>query len=231
MVELTATQPMQHRHRKRHSAAYRRRRFLHSLEAVSAIILALGGVTSAWCGYEASLLDGEQAAAYAQAGALRTSSSRSATTAGQLADIDVLTFLNWASANTAGQADFKTFVEHRFRPEFKPVFDAWLATDPMSNPTAPATPFEMPQYKPRFAEDAARLTAEADRIQKLGDEANDHGDQFSRATIVFALSLFFIAVAQQFRGVAVRTAVVLTAGGLMVFGLWAVAQLPRAMPG
>ena len=230
MAELTAAHPLHHP-RKRHSLAYRRRRVGHILEVASAIILALGGVTSAWSGYEASLLDGEQASAYARAHALRASSTRSATTAGQLADIDVLTFLNWAAARANGQEQFRDFVEHRFRPEFKPVFDAWLATEPLINSSAPATPFQMAEYKPRFAEDSARLSAEADRMQQVGDEANDHGDRYSRTTIIFALSLFFIAMAQQFRSVAVRTTVVVTAGALMLFGVWAVSQLPRVMPG
>jgi hypothetical protein len=68
-------------------------------------------------------------------------------------------------------------------------------------------------------------------MQQVGDEANAQGDRYSRTTIIFALSLFFIAVAQQFRSIAVRTTVVVTAGALMLFGVWAVSQLPRVMPG
>jgi hypothetical protein len=56
-------------------------------------------------------------------------------------------------------------------------------------------------------------------------------DQYARTTIVFSLSLFFIAMASQFRSLWVRAAVVGTAGALMVFGLWAMAQLPRVLPG
>lgn len=230
MAELTATQPMHHPHGKRRSKIARRRQLLHTLEIVSAVILALGGVTSAWSGYEAGLLDGEQMAAYAQAGALRTTSARAATTAGQRADIDVLTFLSWASANTDGKEEFKTFVEHRFRPEFKPIFEKWIAANPLTDPAAPASPFELPEYKQLMAE-VSQSSADADRLQHEGDVANAQSDKYSRTTIVFALSLFFIAVAQQFRSVAVRTAVVVTAGLLMFVGVWAISQLPRVMPG
>ena len=168
-------------------------------------------------------------AAYARAGALRTTSARTATTAGQRANIDVLTFLSWAGASTNGKEEFKNFVEHRFRPEFKPIFEKWLATNPLTDPTAPASPFELPEYK-RLGADAAQLSAEADRLQQEGDVANAHSDKYSRTTIIFALSLFFIAVAQQFRSAGVRTAVVVTAGLLMFVGVWAISQLPRVMP-
>lgn len=222
MAELSATQPMHH---------HTRLRLGHLLEVSSAIILALGGVTSAWSGYEAALFEGQQAAAYARGSALRASSTRSATMAGQLADIDVLTFLSWANAYSSGQQEFRVFVEHRFRPEFRPAFEAWLATKPLIDPTAPASFFVMPEYQPRHAADAARLSLEADRAQREGDLANAQGDQYARTTIVFALSLFFIAMAQQFKSLSVRAAVVTTAGTLMVFGLWLLAQLPRAFRG
>ena len=36
--------------------------------------------------------------------------------------------------------------ERRFSPEYKVAFDAWLATDPFSNPEAPPGPSFMPEY-------------------------------------------------------------------------------------
>jgi hypothetical protein len=34
----------------------------------------------------------------------------------------------------------------RFRPEFRPAFEAWLTTAPFNNPNAPPGPLYMPQY-------------------------------------------------------------------------------------
>ena len=55
-----------------------------------------------------------------------------------------------------------TFYETRFRAEFKPAFDAWLATKPLTNQNAPLTPFVMPQYKLAAEAEAERLDAEAE---------------------------------------------------------------------
>ena len=40
--------------------------------------------------------------------------------------------------------------QSRFRDEFKPAFAAWLATKAFTNPSAPGTPFAMPQYRVIF---------------------------------------------------------------------------------
>ena len=62
-------------------------------------------------------------------------------------EVDVATFTQWverlrAEADGAGGFYFK-----RFRKEFRPAVDAWVATRPLKNPNAPLTPFAMPQYK------------------------------------------------------------------------------------
>jgi hypothetical protein len=38
------------------------------------------------------------------------------------------------------------FLHTRFRPEARKVLDAWLQTDPFSNPDAPLRPFDMAEY-------------------------------------------------------------------------------------
>ena len=79
-------------------------------------------------------------------------------------EIDVATFTQWVNAYAQKQTELADFYFKRFRKEFRPAVDAWVATRPLKNPQAPLTPFAMPQYKL-----AAR--AEADRLDAAGGGA------------------------------------------------------------
>src|SRR5437868_6799302 len=124
----------------------RHRNFRKTLELVTAVLLSLGGAATTYCSYQASLWGGRQAASYSRAGAARTESVKAATLAGQLTTIDVSTFLAWLQADAGGQIQLEERLRERLRRPFKPIFDAWLATDPLHSPNAPPTPFAMPEY-------------------------------------------------------------------------------------
>jgi hypothetical protein len=194
-------------------------------------MLGLAGVLSAWCGYQGSLFGGQQSAAYARASSLRTQATKASTFAGQLSEVDAFSFVTWTSAHASGNERLADLVAARMRPELKLAFDAWLALDPFENRGAPPTPFKMPQYRSRLMDESARLTAQADESERQGNEANRHSDDYGRATVLFALSLFFAGVAQQFDRRGVRVGVLVLAGAFLVFGLSVALALPRAMPG
>jgi len=85
-------------------------------------------------------------------------------TAGQLQIIDVGTFRDWAHAYEAGDTVFATFLRKRFRAEFTPAFEAWVASRPLKNPAAAATPFTLPEYRLALWDTAARYEAEANEL-------------------------------------------------------------------
>ena len=60
------------------------------------------------------------------------------------------------------RTELPDFYFKRFRAEFRPAVNAWLATRPLRNPKAPLTPFAMPQYKLAAAAEAQRLDAAAE---------------------------------------------------------------------
>ena len=76
-------------------------------------------------------------------------------------EIDVATFTPWVNAYAQKQTQLSDFYFKRFRTEFKPAVDAWVATKPLKNPSAPLTPFAMPQYKLDARTEAERLNAQA----------------------------------------------------------------------
>ena len=52
------------------------------------------------------------------------------------------------------ETSLANFIQKRFRAEFRPAFEAWLATNPFNNPNALPGPLFMPQYKLSLQEKA-----------------------------------------------------------------------------
>jgi hypothetical protein len=55
-------------------------------------------------------------------------------------------FTAWLQAHAENHLPLQSQYVARFTPDYKYAFDAWLATDPFTNPQAPAGPANMPQY-------------------------------------------------------------------------------------
>ena len=119
------------------------------LEIVATVLLALATVATAWSGYQASRWNGEQAKAFSRGNAARIESTRSSSRADAQTQIDVATFTQWVDAYARNETMLADFYFKRFRAEFKPAVDAWIATKPLKTPNAPLTPFAMPQYSAR----------------------------------------------------------------------------------
>jgi len=83
--------------------------------------------------------------------------ARASNLAGTQAEIDVATFTQWVDAYSRKEADLADFYRRRFRAEFRPAVDAWIATRPLVNPNAPLTPFAMPEYRLQADNGAAAL--------------------------------------------------------------------------
>lgn len=164
------------------------------IEGISVALLAIASITAAWCGYQATLWSGEQAADYTQAGALRVESVRANGLATQFTQIDVAVLIQWIDASQRGDQELADFYESRFSPVLRPAFDAWIATDPFNNPDAPNAPFAMPQYAQPGLAQAQQLEAEAARLFDEGQAANEVGDNYVLATVFLATALFFLAV-------------------------------------
>jgi hypothetical protein len=130
-------------------------------DVVATIVLALAAVATAWSGYQASRWHGEQAIAFSRANALRLESTRAASHADAQAQIDVATFTQWVDAYARDETRLAAFYRKRFRTEFKPAVNAWIATEPLKHPGAPLTPFAMPQYRLEANVQAAQLEAAA----------------------------------------------------------------------
>jgi hypothetical protein len=167
-------------------------------EAVEGVLLAAVALLTAWSGYQAALWNSRSALSYGQATAYRSSALAAQTLAGQQMLYDANTFSSWLVAAQANNTELMSFLERRFRPEYRPAFDAWLATDPLHNPSAPPGPAAMPQYRNANAEKAAALERQAGDAFDRGNSQRDKADDHVRVTVLLALALVLAALSRQF---------------------------------
>jgi hypothetical protein len=189
-------------------------------EVITAILLGVVAVATAWSGYQATRWAGEQSTLYAQASALRVESTRDSTLAGQLRIYDVILVNNWINAYTQGNTKLANVYERRFRPEFRPTFEAWLALDPFNNSNAPPGPLFMPQYKVGLSETADQLEARAAKTFVEGQAAKEQGDAYVLNTVFLAVVLFLTAIAENFKWNAIRAVILVVALGMLLFGIY-----------
>lgn len=183
------------------------------IELVATIVLAIATILTAWSAFQSGKWSGHQAINFSEAGAARTESTRADTRAGQLLQIDVALYTDWASAYITETTDgtiapatdgyeptpgtVSGFFANRFRAEFLPAFNAWVATDPVNNPDAPKSPFEMSEYVLADAVLAEELTTLADEKAAAAREANQNGDNYVLTMVLFASVLFFAGVSSK----------------------------------
>jgi hypothetical protein len=185
------------------------------VEVLATVLLALATVATAWSGYQASRWNGEQAKAFSRANAARIESTRASGLADAQTQIDVATFMQWADAYALGQKELADFYFERFRAEFKPAVDAWVATRPLRNPDAPLTPFAMPQYQLAAREDAERLELEAETHAAQARRNVQRATNYVLGVVLFATALFFAGMSTKLRTRRLR--IVLLGFGVVVF--------------
>jgi hypothetical protein len=184
-------------------------------EIVATVLLALATVATAWSGYQASRWNGEQAKAFSRGNAARIESTRASSLADAQTQIDVATFTAWVDAYAQGQVKLADFYLKRFRAEFKPAVDAWIATRPLKNANAPLTPFAMPQYRLAARKEAAELDLEAEAWATKARTNVQRATNYVLGVVLFAAALFFAGMSAKLRTRRLRT--VLLTFGLVVF--------------
>lgn len=189
----------------------------HLVELFSTILLAVAAVATAWSTYQSTQWRGEQAVSTSKATAARIESSEAATHAGQLTQVDIATFVQWTDAHLTGDDELAAFYRRRFRPEFEPAFNAWIATEPFTNPDAALTPFAMPEYRVAASARSSELNAQAGRYADDAESANKRADNYVLAVVMLAAALFFAGISTKLHEERQREAL-LVLGWLILFG-------------
>jgi hypothetical protein len=195
-----------------HPSAARKR---DSIEIFATVLLAVAAVATAWSGYQANRWNGEQVKAGSRTNALRIEAARAQGLSEAETQVDVATFVQWVNAYATQEELLQDFYEARFRPEFKPAFDAWIATDPFDKPDAPLTPFRLPEYQPASRAEAARLDAAAASSSEEVQRNIQRSANYVLAVVLFAVTLFFAGISTKLQTPHLR--IVLLASGWVVF--------------
>ena len=107
-------------------------------------------------------------------------------------------FFQWVNATATDEDELADFYTDRFRPEFRPAFDAWLATDPLTNPDAPPTPFAMDEYQLQARAEAERLDAEAEARPPTVRRNIQRSANYVLGVVLFAIALFFAGMSASY---------------------------------
>jgi hypothetical protein len=163
-------------------------------EFVAVVLLAVTTILTAWSGFQSSKWGGAMSISFSQASSARIEAARQEGVANRKLTIQVALYTSWVQAASAKDQHLMDFLSARFPEPLHTAFNAWVATDPNTNPDAPTSPFVMTEYQiPELA--ASKVSdARADGKFALALEYNQRGDNYTLLTVAFASVLFFAAI-------------------------------------
>ncbi|MEX1294754.1 MAG: hypothetical protein AB1Z67_01150 [Candidatus Limnocylindrales bacterium] len=196
------------------------------IELAAAVILALATIVAAWSAYQATRWGGVQASSSRSAIEAKTDAAQQTSVYAALAQIDLQVWTLWLQQVADENESAEAFVEDRFRDEFRPAFESWVASVPEGE-VPPGSPFDMPEYQPAARAEADRLNAQAEALADTSAEANQTGDNFVLTAVVMASVLFFAGVGTKLKGRIVRLFMLLVAMLFFLGGVGFMLSLPQ----
>jgi hypothetical protein len=115
------------------------------------------------------------------------------------------------------ETELADFYRKRFRKEFQPAVEAWIATRPLQNPEAPLTPFATPQYRLAASAESERLEAKAATEAEVASRNVQRATNYVLGVVLFSSALFFGGISSRIGNPRTR-AVILGIGCLVLLG-------------
>lgn len=196
------------------------------VEFLVTVLLVLAAVATSWSSYQATRWHGEQAQATSRTNAIRIDAARASSLAEAQMEIDVATFIAWADADQGGDPALAAFYLERFRPEFAVAFNAWIATGPLTESSAPETPFAMEEYQVESREKAAELD---DKAEKSAAEVRldiQRASNYVLTVVLYAVALFFAGMSTKIANRRLRIVMLASGFAVLIGTLVWVATLP-----
>ena len=190
------------------------------------MLLVVAALGTSWSSYQATRWNGEQAAAAGRTNGTRIEAARAQGLAQTQTQIDVATFIAWADADRGGDDALAAFYVDRFRDEFRPAFDAWMATEPFTSPTAPSTPFAMDEYQVEARTEAARLDAAAEASAAQVRLDIQRASNYVLTVVLYAVVLFFAGMSTRLQSRRLRWVMTLAGCAVLLGALAWIATFP-----
>ena len=180
-------------------SADRRIRGDRLIEILAVVLLGVATLGSAWCGYQASRWNGEEATLAREATDLRVESSRLFGLATQKVAYDSTIVAQYAQAYIDGNEKLITFYRSTLiRPDFLPVIDQWEAQIAAGG-GPPTNLFEDSEYLDAQFADYRAVDAKAEEATAASAAAGEVSDDYVLNTLLFASALFFAGITTSFR--------------------------------
>jgi hypothetical protein len=197
------------------------------VEPVTALIMALATLSTAWCGFESAAWTRQSNRLMNEFNTLERKAGLLTVQGTQQATIQTGMFMQALAAQQAGNEKLLNFYLERFPPELRKAYDAWMAQKPFENPNADPHPFVPNLYEARGTREAADATAKAARSQEEARKAGNISGQYLANTVLFATVLFFASASGKFEQRRVRVVAFAFAVAVFVFALVRTLMLPR----
>jgi len=192
----------------------------------STILLALATIATAWSGYQSARWNGQEHAHSTTAGLAIVETGKYANLTAQKQTLHATLFTQWTSAVGTSNTALADFLLKRFPEPLKSATVAWNATNPLTNPDAPLTPFDMPVYQLEEKEMAEHWERVAETEFAEAESAGETSDGYLLFTIIFASVLFFAGVSGKFGWQALDIAVLIMGTLVLVGGLYVLFTSP-----
>jgi hypothetical protein len=196
------------------------------VEPVTALLMALTTVGTAWCSYQSAAWTRQSNRLMNEFNALERRAGVLTIQGMQQATIHIAMFMEVLAAKQAGNEQRANFYVERFPPDVCKAYDAWLTQKPFENPRADPHPFVPNLYEPRGTREAADATARGAISQQEARKAGNISGQYLANTVLFATVLFFASASGKFEQRRVRVVAFAFAVAVFAFAVVRTATLP-----
>jgi hypothetical protein len=199
----------------------------HRLDLLSAMVMAATTVATAWSAYQSALWNGEHTAHKALSTTAVVRVAKLSNLAVQRTSVHVTLFVHWLSALNRGDQRTADFLFARFPEPLRTAAVAWRAADSAGAATAPASPFDIPEYLVQERLDADRWEEVAAREAVAADRANRLANRYLLFTIIYASVLFFAGICGKFRWPVLDVAVLVVGAATLLVAVVLMLSAPR----
>lgn len=205
-----------------------RKRSTGFIDFLTAVLLSLATVGSAWCAFQSSLWDGIQTFKLMDAHQAGRLASQKEIESYQIKSMNAILLMQYIDNFKLGNKEMADFYFSRFDPVLKEATIEWLKLDPFNNINAPNSPMKLDSYK---LDEEKEYTKEMNNyIKELesANKANNNSDSYVMLTVIFAAVLFFGGIASTLRSNLMRDASIFLSAVIFIISLVILFSMPVA---